>query len=626
MHSSVKKVVDEAEIPVDIYRKAGRTPPAVEPGITGKNIPKLNVKGVMNILRKCYEQKPKGNALILGGAGIGKSEAVLQFAQSAAASEGKEFKKLSDLKDKQRFEVINDPGAYYMFLDLRASTLNPEQSTGVPDVEFGKKEGYLRFLPPDWANLITNPNFSGMIFLDEINRGNESIVNSLLQFVLDRVVAERRVSDNALIVAAANIGSEFSGTVALDPALMSRFDVGVLVADVNEWVKYASKIGVSRYIINFALSNPDKNFYGRGEEIADHNIPLNPRNLVAASRNLQWVEQKYLDKETNNTPLPETFTGNIYEDIQNVIALRVGERWVNSFIEWLQVVHAFDWAEIVDMAQKGEFKQKAKKFDQSKLWALVNYIVNEIIGRYEKARKSGDAGTKKELFGDLYNIMAGLDPDQLKLLSDVIIRDIKDNPPQGVTLDQALADYTELMTAVLELAKKNNSPLLTAIQKIAAANRVANPKYPGKEKLVGKESYSPKKLYEKIRLHGHKATPEELSALEGTHWKHKLNGTTPSSKDVYKPFSFKGYFKEESSDYLSRQQLADKVLDGIEDTFNIHFSNLQSPNVDIEKVKEHAYGIINRSNASMGDKQYIAKVVNNANDVDALNIKLGILS
>ena len=122
------------------------------------------MRGVLTLLKACYEMTPKGVPMIFGSAGIGKSEGVIQFAKTIAQREGREFKKLSDLKDKARKEIIRNPSRYYLFLDLRAGELNPEQSQGIPDVEFGKVEGYLRFLPPDWTSLITNDDFSGLIF------------------------------------------------------------------------------------------------------------------------------------------------------------------------------------------------------------------------------------------------------------------------------------------------------------------------------------------------------------------------------------------------------------------------------------------------------------------------------
>lgn len=606
----------EEDLDPQIYRRYSGKTPVIEPGIQGKNIGRINMRGVMTLLKACYEMTPKGVPMIFGSAGIGKSEGVLQFAKAVAQREGREFRKLSDLKDKARLDVISDPSKYYLFLDLRAGELNPEQAQGIPDVTFGQREGYLRFLPPDWTSLITKDSFSGLIFLDELNRGQETVINSLFQFVLDRVAAGRKISDNALIVGAANLGTggEFSGTTTLDSALINRFNVRVLVADVDSWAAWARRSGVSRYIIDFALSNPEMNFLGTGQDVADHNIPVTPRGLTAASRGLLWVENKYAEAAQKGTPLDPDLSGNIYNDIQEQIAGNMGTKWTNDFIEWLQIVHEFDWADILKRAGKKEFQQKSGKFDQSKAWALVNYITTEVIKRFDVARKTSNQKEIQTLINELYTILAGIDLDQVSLIVKSISANVRDNPPPGVTKEQAAKDFAVLLDGVLLLAHSKQDPLVKKIQGLA-----------GEFKKL-KENMSAKRMYEAITLRGHKATPEQLAKLEGTRWKHKLNGTTPSTTEIYKNNNFKSFFREEMTGTLSLADLADRVLDRVEDQFGIHYSDLGTGEVDVNAAKEYAYKIINQCNATRGDKQRVANAVNSARDVHDIALKLGMMA
>lgn len=632
MNPSNIPTVDEAG--PEIYRRFGGKVKAAEPGIEGKNIGQLNMKGIRALMRKCYELQPKGTALILGGAGIGKSQGVVQFAQTIAEKENRQFMKFSNLRKKVKKEeqlegaqkmstlsgyeeVINDPSKYYIFLDLRAGELNPEQAQGIPDVEYGKEEGYLKFLPPDWIALITNPAFSGLVFLDELNRGQESVINSLLQFVLDRVAAGIQISEGALIIAAANLGAEgeFTGTTTLDSAVMSRFDVGVLVADIDEWVKYARKIGVSSYIIDFCLSKPDMNFYGKGRAIADHNVPVNPRNLVEASRNLQWVEGQYLNAAEKGMELPEDLSGNIYQDIQNFIMARVGREWANDFVEWLQIVHEFDWADIVARTKSKKFETE---FDTSKSWALVNYITTTILARYEKARKTNDEADKKKIIDELYTILTGIDLNQVSSIIKTLAANIRDNPPPGMpTGEQAAKDFAYLMDGVLLKAVADKDPILKKLQGLS------------KEFKNLKEDATPKKIYEEITLRGHQATPEQLAKLEGTRWGHKLKGTKPSSSEIYKSHTpaFKSYFKEVSStgNTLNRKELADRVVDKVEDQFGVHYSDTEAPSGDVNRMKGYAHKIISQANASQKDKMYIGRIVDKATDATDLIITLGLV-
>jgi len=142
---------------------------------------------------------------------------------------------------------------------------------------------------------------------------------------------------------------------------------------------------------------------------------------------------------------------------------------------------------------------------------------------------------------------------------------------------------------------------------------------------------TPKKIYEKITLQGYQASPEELKQLEGTPWHHKLNNTTPSNKDVYKnPSSFKRFFEEETSalEPLTRSDLADVVLDKVEDKFGLHYSTgiKKTDNASLPQVKEFALTIIQRANAHPEDKKRVASSVNKAKTVCNLLTRLNLLS
>lgn len=459
-------ILRESDIPSDIYVKfAGKSPKATVEGIPGKNLPAWSLKNLMLQLNKAYNNKDRA-LMVLGGGGIGKSSVMLQFAQHAAKLENREFMKLSDFKDDERWEAIENPSKYYIFIDLRAGELNPEQAQGIPDVEFGRKKGYLRFLPPDWQALITNQRFSGMIFLDEINRGSEQVINSLFQFVLDRVAAGKRISKNAMIVAAGNlaIDGSVSGTVQLDAPLMSRFDNGVLVLQPEEWAAHARKIGVSKYIIDFALSKPDENLFGKGAEIAEHNIPINPRQLVAASSSLKFVTNAYLEHTKTGDPIPDYFSGEIYEDIRIALSGSVGSVWIDKFIEWLEIVHQFDWATLEDKAKQGHFRSQTgiaskNEFDTSKKWALTNFIIDKVLVDFDDARKANDEAKMNSLYTKVANIFANIDPDNVSLVINSLSNAIRDD--NTIDGEVAAQNFAMLMRGIALVLKKQNSPYFT---------------------------------------------------------------------------------------------------------------------------------------------------------------------
>lgn len=455
-----------------IYQRYGRGGAGVQPrAFAEKNFPQWSLKELTYLLNQVYNDKNR-SLLVFGEAGIGKSSVMKQFAKQAAAKEGREPKSLTDIQGADRETIIKDPSRYYIFLDLRAGELNPEQAQGIPDVEYGRKMGYLKFLPPDWVKLVSNPNFSGMILLDELNRSDKSILNSLLQLTLDRVVSGHKISDKVMVVAAANMGASFD-LQQLDNAQLRRFKAGVLVLQPEEWAAYARKYGINKYMIDYAMSNPQENLFGRGKEV-NEDIPINPASLEFASNAMNQVEADYHAHNEKGTPLPEGSSGNIYHDIRVALSGDVGDEYANKFLEWLEIVHAFDWAEIIQKAKSGEFKStaKGKQFDTSKKFALTRYVTDEVLQRFEKARLHKDEAEKKKLsvmlYDELHTILQGVDKEQLSFILKSLAHHIKDSPPAGIDALQAAANWNNLIVPIATKAKASDPEFFSNLQKITA--------------------------------------------------------------------------------------------------------------------------------------------------------------
>jgi hypothetical protein len=139
-----------------------------------------------------------------------------------------------------------------------------------------------------------------------------------------------------------------------------------------------------------------------------------------------------------------------------------------------------------------------------------------------------------------------------------------------------------------------------------------------------------KKIYEKIVLHGHTPTPEESDVLEGTHWKHKLHGTVPEKTNVYRN-NFKTFFEQEvpSNEHQSRSELADSIVDKVEDKFGLHFSDMSVNPVDhtkLPEIKSFIHKHLSKCRAATGDIKAIAVVVNKAEDIHELMVRLNIMT
>ena len=167
------------------------------------------------------------NIFIAGDHGIGKSQIVENYYTNAG------------------FEVVP------VFLGQMSDA---GDLLGLPDKkEITRGEAVqliMDFLPPAWWQ--NDKPFC--LFLDEINRGRPEIMQVIFDLCLNRKLGTRQLPEGSIVIAAANVGSEYQVT-DLDPALVSRFNVYRLAPEIDEWLTYATKQGVDNRITTFIQAN-----------------------------------------------------------------------------------------------------------------------------------------------------------------------------------------------------------------------------------------------------------------------------------------------------------------------------------------------------------------------------------
>lgn len=84
----------------------------------------------------------------------------------------------------------------------------------------------------------------GIVFLDELNRAQPDVVQSLFPFILSGTLHTHQLPEGWRVVAAGNYNSErFNVTDTSDAAFLSRFCHIDFVPTTSEWVAYASSQG-----------------------------------------------------------------------------------------------------------------------------------------------------------------------------------------------------------------------------------------------------------------------------------------------------------------------------------------------------------------------------------------------
>jgi MoxR-like ATPase len=201
--------------------------------------------------------------LIWGEAGIGKSETVKRFARS----KGIDFRDLK--KSKRHSELALDThiqnehslsGVAPVKDVVEAISSNRSQDTLAHALELIESVPTLRLrvtertvhAPPSW---FPQPRTKGVLFLDEINRGQKDVRQAIFQLILDREMYDLVLPNGWIIVSAVNptTGAQAARYDVLpidDKAFVTRFLHVALVPTVDEWLDYAHNSDVDPTIIN----------------------------------------------------------------------------------------------------------------------------------------------------------------------------------------------------------------------------------------------------------------------------------------------------------------------------------------------------------------------------------------
>lgn len=146
------------------------------------------------------------------------------------------------------------------FIDVRGSTMDESQVSGIPDFETSKTAGVATFcLPSFYVRACREPV---VLMLDELNRSMPQVMQSFFQIVLDRELGNNvdgeplRLHPETRVVAAVNWGNEYDVN-DMDPALLRRFWVVDLEPTSSDWIDWASDHDVDSVLIDFVRQNPD---------------------------------------------------------------------------------------------------------------------------------------------------------------------------------------------------------------------------------------------------------------------------------------------------------------------------------------------------------------------------------
>ena len=330
--------------------------------------------------------RTKQPLLIYGDPGIGKSQMVQSFVKSLGTAKGKESVDWDELSQEKQREVIKDPSKYFLYVDVRADSLDPTDLAGIPSM--ANKEEWLETQMPKWLYVMAQPKADGILFLDECNNASDAMIKALYKIV-DKKVGNIKLSDDFGVVAAGNLGAEFGGN-PLPFAFTNRFDQGILIADAEQWLDYAEKVGVDKRIIAFIKSHPEENFNPKptgGFGAADtHKQWASPRAIMNLSRKIKEFDKHYAEAKAQGQPIS---TPKIVAIKQSAVGM-CGDVWARGFDAFMKHFKSFDYAAIVASADDDSLRNT----DRDKLHALLMFVLAKlkpVLARAEKIEAISEA-------------------------------------------------------------------------------------------------------------------------------------------------------------------------------------------------------------------------------------------
>lgn len=138
-------------------------------------------------------------------------------------------------------------------LDYRLGQRTPGDVIGMPDPKC--TDGLTRFCPP--AEMYRATQEPCILFFDELNRGQDEVLQAVFQVCLDRVLPDGTpLHPETRVYAAINLGSSFT-VQRLDPALLDRFWTADMNLKPEEWLAWARTRGnIVQVVCDFIAANP----------------------------------------------------------------------------------------------------------------------------------------------------------------------------------------------------------------------------------------------------------------------------------------------------------------------------------------------------------------------------------
>ena len=176
--------------------------------------------------------------LFIGPPGVGKSESAYEAAKDIARDFDLEFIDFTGAEDLAK--ISNEPWRYFVYVDLRLTSMEPADITGIPRTRFAKKPTS-DYTPFAWARALEiSP---GLLNLEELtNVQRKDLISAAYQLVLDHRAGFVKFNKGVMVIALGNPPEWSQVATKIPLPLLNRFETFNVVAPLaDEWVRYMNR-------------------------------------------------------------------------------------------------------------------------------------------------------------------------------------------------------------------------------------------------------------------------------------------------------------------------------------------------------------------------------------------------
>ena len=294
-----------------------------------------------------------------------------------------------------------------------------------------------------------------IVFIDEINRTENTVYKELMNILLTRTVNGYRFPWWVFFVGAMNPSTQSSmyATNEMDPAQLDRFLKLKVTSSAAEWRRYGKARGISPDILSFIKENP-KCLFDQSKELDDDETPTpSPRGWEMVSDLLasEPLLRPFFSEKEN---APEV----VERDMKKLVSAKLGPSVATMFFaSRVSRSKPFTPQEIFsDDEALSSIGPKIENLSVAKRVQTVDLLLEELKGNIEfMALNAGDFELKKRQIAEL---MKRLDPATQLLFAQKIAGATTN---EGNSLIDFLFDILDDdVTAMLDLSEETKRQIV----------------------------------------------------------------------------------------------------------------------------------------------------------------------